>query len=520
MLDEHDDAGRGKVDAIRRIVLTLRRGPRESAAVVAAVLLLGADHYLVDLLAKSRLGARAAHQASWLITVAAGLLLLYALVRIWRQAAPLPVGAPVPPSPVRGPMAFTEKHGELFRRLGRQGELAKLLGLVRDDQVPLVVLEGESGAGKTSLLRAGLSDALAGTDQRYVYWGATRHDPAGRLARAINLAAETLGGADRSWSLATPSEACERARCRLVVVIDQLEQLDPEDAAHQGVFDLLRRALRAPPPHYLKLVVAFRRDYYPTWRDFERELEDDGVPGRARVPTHDVSLRLFSEAAAAQVLPTLTDAAGFRVSEALVTAVLRSVRNADGRVSPLDIGIAMMVLSERAAVARDRELDMGDYRMAGGLEGLLAEYLGSKLERFDRAEQQAVLAALLALGDLESGRRIAEGQPFGALAAAASWPSDRLRRAFDYLADPSVRVLERLSDEEPPRYRLPHDRIVPALRRLSGKVLADVDEARASFERAFRTWVERERRRRYLLAGRELRQVERCRAQIPHPTRG
>jgi hypothetical protein len=53
-------------------------------------------------------------------------------------------------------MAFGPEDGLLFQRLGRDHELAQLLSLTLNDQIPLIVVMGESGVGKTSLLRAGL----------------------------------------------------------------------------------------------------------------------------------------------------------------------------------------------------------------------------------------------------------------------------------------------------------------------------------------------------------------------------
>ena len=52
-------------------------------------------------------------------------------------------------------MHVTPEDAPLFRRLCREDELAKLLGHTLDDQVSLVVMMGESGAGKTSGLATG-----------------------------------------------------------------------------------------------------------------------------------------------------------------------------------------------------------------------------------------------------------------------------------------------------------------------------------------------------------------------------
>ena len=38
------------------------------------------------------------------------------------------------------------------------------------------------------------------------------------------------------------------------------------------------------------------------------------------------------------------------------------------------------------------------------------------------------------------------------------------------------------------RYRLPHERLIPALYRLTGKLLAEVDQAKLKFQNAFQAW--------------------------------
>src|SRR5688572_28256052 len=91
-----------------------------------------------------------------------GIAFVYGIVRVWRLVNPpeLPP-AKDRPSAIKGPMAFTEADGDLFRKLGRESELQKLLGLVLDDQILMIVVRGTSGAGKTSLLRAGLKHIVS-----------------------------------------------------------------------------------------------------------------------------------------------------------------------------------------------------------------------------------------------------------------------------------------------------------------------------------------------------------------------
>jgi ABC-type dipeptide/oligopeptide/nickel transport system ATPase subunit len=92
---------------------------------------------------------------------------------------------------------------------------------VLDDAVGLVIVVGESGAGKTSLLRAGLSNVLEQAKIGYVYWEAVPTDPENSLFHAIHNAANVTKQ-DRSESLTSLFEQDGRTQ-RLVIALDQFE---------------------------------------------------------------------------------------------------------------------------------------------------------------------------------------------------------------------------------------------------------------------------------------------------------
>jgi hypothetical protein len=85
---------------------------------------------------------------------------------------PLPVAGDLRPTAIKGPTAFGPHDADLFRRLGRKADTATLLNHILNDQISLVVVSGESGAGKTSLLRAGLGSVLKNQNLaiEYHYW--------------------------------------------------------------------------------------------------------------------------------------------------------------------------------------------------------------------------------------------------------------------------------------------------------------------------------------------------------------
>jgi hypothetical protein len=135
---------------------------------------------------------------------------VYGAVRVWRLVNPTELPpAKDRPSAIKGPMAFTEADGDLFRKLGRESELQKLLGLVLDDQILMVVVRGASGAGKTSLLRAGLTHIVRDNAAVH-YWEAVPAEPEKGLLRAVRE--EWTEGAAKPETLARKTIPCDRAR--------------------------------------------------------------------------------------------------------------------------------------------------------------------------------------------------------------------------------------------------------------------------------------------------------------------
>ncbi|HET9712810.1 MAG TPA: hypothetical protein VFP64_13030, partial [Pyrinomonadaceae bacterium] len=116
---------------VKTAIRTLKRRRREQAAFFIAALCFSGG-FAVDKLVAGNWIAR----LQIALYAVGAIALVYGTVRIWRLVNP-PELAPAKdrPSAIKGPMAFTEADGELFRKLGRENELRKLLGLVKDDQV-------------------------------------------------------------------------------------------------------------------------------------------------------------------------------------------------------------------------------------------------------------------------------------------------------------------------------------------------------------------------------------------------
>lgn len=494
---------------VKELIFVFKRGKREQAAFAITLLCFSGGLWLGEKRVPDFSNGLDWKEIAQLGLYAAGAIALgYAIVRVWRLVHPpeLPP-AKDRPSAIKGPMAFTEADGELFRKLGRESELQKLLGLALDDQVLLIVMRGASGAGKTSLLRAGLKHIL-GDRAIFHYWEAVPTEPDKGLLRAIQE--KWPEGATKPATLeelVNPADALGRQSH--VFVLDQFEQM----RGNRKLFGLLRRILReSKPPHRITWVIAFRREFSADWLDFISPEIERGIR-----PPQDVSLRLFTAEQASEVIGQLVNESNLKDSiEQSVINNLVEAATVKGEVSPVDIGIGLLVLAELHERQSGQTITIRDYQFAGGAEGLLTQYISHCLELFPKENQEAILKAMLALRYPETDQRL-EGLTVDQLAVESGTEARLLKTQLDRLSHRDTRLLETVTaaDGSPMRYRLPHERLVPALYRLTGKLLAEVDQAKLKFQNAFQAWNTNNKQWRFLLRLKELRQVERYETQIP-----
>ena len=227
---------------------------------------------------------------------------------------------PPPSAAIKGLLPFTEDDGKLFARLGRSIELQRLLANHPERPNRGCAVRGQSGAGKSSLLRAGLAFSLG--KEHSVYWEAVPTAAPEALLHAVRSRFP-----DVTTLESLPGEFPQRC----VLILDQFEQLSQRQAEHAPIFALLDRIAKAPAPRALSAVVGFRREYSPDWLDFEQQCNFT-ASHQSPCPT------------ASQALTVLAAEAGFTLDQALVNNFIASVTAPEG-VSPVDIAIGVLSLA-------------------------------------------------------------------------------------------------------------------------------------------------------------------------------
>jgi WD40 repeat protein len=169
-------------------------------------------------------------------------------------------------SPYRGLASFQERDADIF--FGRDGEVAELLQILGSQ--PAVLVVGDSGSGKSSLLQAGLMhrvrrEGMAGQTSWRIISLRPGEEPASRLRSAL-CPEERMGGplpADYAVELRRLlDEACQGPQ-PLLLLVDQLEEaftLCRDEAQRSTLGEALAEAA-ARHPHRFRVVLGVRTDY-------------------------------------------------------------------------------------------------------------------------------------------------------------------------------------------------------------------------------------------------------------------
>lgn len=304
--------------------------------------------------------------------------------------------------PYRSGVAFDVEDAERFH--GRAVLTADLLDRVRaraDAGGGLLAVVGPSGAGTTSLLRAGLVASLSRDEPgRPVRYGTPGADPAGQLAEL--LAADGY------------------ATARPVVVLDQLEQVFAAPPPARAAFlTMLEQATTGGSAAVV--VVGLRAGALARAR--AEPVLAPALDGRELV------VGAMSAEELREVIVRPAADAGRVVGDGLVELLvheLRPPRGGTGATSGHTAGMLALLgsaLSATWAAADGSDLTVAHYRTGGGLDGAAARAAEAVFGRLDPDEQRVARTVFLRLvratEDAEPARRRATPAELAGLAGAS-----------------------------------------------------------------------------------------------------
>lgn len=336
---------------------------------------------------------------------------LMADIRAQTSAPPPPVEAapaPLPASPYKGLDAFAVTDAAIF--YGRQEDSARLANKILAN--PLVVVYGESGSGKTSLLRAGVTPLL------------TRAGFQVQMKRVHDL--------DASGNLPL-------TEARVVLVLDQAEELLLlwGEAQRQAFAQALTAAL-ADRTRDWRVALALRDDFLPQLASLETL-----IPG---LLDQRYRLERLSWEGAAEAIVAPAARFGVTFAPGLVEQLLHDLWQ--GGVAPPQLQLVCDHLYRQFG-RPGAAIGLADYQQAGGAAGILAAYLTDAVAAYPAAEQPQVQALLGALVTSQQTKAVLSPNE---AAAASGLPIATVTALLERLL--GQRLLRRVDDT---RFELSHD---------------------------------------------------------------
>ena len=394
--------------------------------------------------------------------------------------------------PYPGLLSFTEEDAGLF--FGREAEVGALWGRLRNRRLLAVI--APSGAGKTSLVRAGV------VASRPEGWATLVCTPGSSPFRGLGqaLAPELSGDPDALRKLVGFEDAetayelvvrWRKAHAEALVVVDQFEELFTLNPAEtQGRFaTLLGRLAKDGDVH----VLLSMRD------DFLIRCSEQG----ALAPVFEAltPLPALSREGLVRALVEPAKRRGFRFEdEGLVEEMVASVEGARGAL-PL-LAFAVSRLWER----RDRErklLTRAAYEEIGGVAGALAQHAEATMDRIGTERQALVREVFRNLVTAHGTRAVADREELLSVFPDRRVAEEVLAELIDARLLTSYEVEGKEGEPSRHRVEIAHESLLKAWPRLVRWQAQDEEGAvlRDQLKQAAHLWEEKGRTRDLLWTG-------------------
>jgi WD40 repeat protein len=386
-------------------------------------------------------------RAAGLFALAAACALSYVAARhrafMTRNA--IPAGAAF-----RGLLPFQEADRDRF--YGRETDTAALFEMIRHSDFRFGVLFGESGCGKTSLLRAGLLPKLWEEGYVPVYCRSYK-DPLAAALEACRKRSHVNAIEGES-----PKEYLSRAACELgatiVIVCDQFEEffISHKSREEREPFLSFIAACHDAEDLPVKFLVSMRSDFL-----YLISSELSGRIAEPLISSRLFHLRNFDEAQASEIIEKSARRAGLPFEEGLSRQVARDLASGDV-VSPSEMQIVGEQLQSK------RIYTLLAYRRAGGKEPLVHGFLEDVIQASGDAEAARLL--LRSVISDENTRLTLTVDDIAKRTQRSNALAERLLNIFV-----RARLMREIQEDEPWRYELMHEYLIERINQVTGKVM-------------------------------------------------
>ncbi|MBD2651131.1 nSTAND1 domain-containing NTPase [Nostoc foliaceum] len=366
---------------------------------------------------------------------------------------------------------------------GRLLDIERLIERLGRHDHKLIVIHGQSGVGKSSLVNAGLVPALKNKSvgiqdylpvamRVYTNWaeelGKLMREALQQKGRASNEEPKELE-VPGSKIQASPADLTllisqlrenEQRNLRTVLIFDQFEEfffVYTKPKQRQQFFEFLGECLNILS---VKVILSLRVDYLHYLLECNR-LSSMTIIGNDLLSNNILyELGNFSPDDTKSIIQRLTETTSFQLEQALIEQLVNDLANELGEVRPIELQIV------GAQLQTDNITTLGEYQQRGTREELVKRYLAEVVNDCGVENQQIAEILLYLLTDEKGTRplktRVELERELQPLAADATTNSNRLDLVLEIFVKSGVVVL--LPENPFDRYQLVHDYLATFIR--------------------------------------------------------
>jgi tetratricopeptide (TPR) repeat protein len=405
--------------------------------------------------------------------------------------------------------------------LERNQDIKSCLSLLEDDNFRLGILWGESGCGKTSFLQAGLIPELTKRGQMQgIYIQFSDKEPLITVKKALNktlklaLSNEELEQLDL---LSVLRKAIEVTQKPLILFFDQFEQffVHYQSVEARQPFVMALKNWYDDDEIAVKILMSFRFDLFYQQYEIQKVL-DYSLDSR-----NNIKLKKFSVEQATKILAVIAETENIEFDRQAIQSFVeqelvdQSKDKSDEPISPVDLQILSLVIGKQG-LSENRKFEKAALNKIGRFEGLLYQYLEERLsfreQSVNKTQKEAVINVLLALIDANGLTRAGAFSVAQLQEKLSTINPQDVRDSLRWLEQ--ERLITPLTQEEETVYQLAHERMIPAVMKLSGKILPKAYQANELLNKQVKFWMESNYNSRYLLGWRELWLIKRQQAYL------
>jgi len=406
-------------------------------------------------------------------------------------------------SPIKGLNAFDFADSEIFKKLQRNNDVNKLLGFIIGSEFRIGVLIGESGCGKTSFLKAGLSAAFKEKNIASVVVKLTNEDPLISFKNALVQQHQQKKNNDikEKNSLKEILEIVfpKNGQKQLIIIFDQFEQFFTHCKKETDRKPFIEQMKECYNNLWnIKILISIRIDYAGWLHEVE-----EVIGYNISAMYNYYHLKKFDCIQTLEIFKVIAREENIDYNELFIKEIVQSelASSIDGRVLATDIQMVAFILNELPT--EEKSFTKIAFQKLGGINGLLESFLRTELENKANRHNNdfAALNILLAFINHKENVR-AGGLTINNVVNKVKYNTSRVEQIIEWLQ--TLRLINKIecNGNELAKYELTHERLIIPI--LSIASLNNIDENKVNqlIEQRTNQWIV-EKKNRFLPSWKE-----------------